>query len=59
VIGSTNDKAEYPTSRKIGVEDFCAIVYHAMGLKIDDTITDLTGRPTHLVPGGEVPVELL
>jgi uncharacterized protein (DUF1501 family) len=59
VIGSTNDKAEYPTSRKIGVEDFCAIVYHSMGLKIDDTITDLTGRPTHLVPGGEVPLELL
>lgn len=59
VIGSTNDKGEYPTSRKIGVEDFCAIVYHSMGLKIDDSIVDLTGRPTHLVPGGEVPVELL
>lgn len=59
IIGSTNDKAEYPTSRKIGVEDFCAIVYHAMGLKVDDTIVDLSGRPTHLVPGGEVPFELL
>jgi hypothetical protein len=59
VIGSTNDKGEYPTSRKIGVEDFCAIVYHSMGLKVDDSIVDLTGRPTHLVPGGEVPVELL
>ena len=59
VIGSTNDKAEYPTSRKIGVEDFCAIVYHAMGLKVDDSIMDLSGRPTHLVPGGEVPSELL
>jgi hypothetical protein len=59
VIGSTNDKAEYPTTRKIGVEDFCAIIYHAMGLKVDDTIVDLSGRPTHLVPGGEVPSELL
>ncbi len=59
VIGSTNDKAEYPTSRQIGVEDFCAIVYHAMGLKVDDSIMDLSGRPTHLVPGGQVPVELL
>ena len=58
VIGSTNDKAEYPTSRKIGVEDFCAIVYHAMGLRVDDSIIDLSGRPTHLVPGGEVPSEL-
>lgn len=59
VIGSTNDKAEYPTSRQIGPEDFCAIVYHAMGLKVDDSIMDLSGRPTHLVPGGQVPVELL
>ena len=59
VIGGTNDKAEYPTSRPIGVEDFCAIVYHAMGLRTDDSIADLSGRPTHLVPGGTVPAELL
>ena len=59
VIGSTNDKAEYPTSRKIGVEDFCATVYHALGLRIDDTINDLPGRPVHLVPGGDVPHEML
>jgi uncharacterized protein (DUF1501 family) len=59
VIGSTTDKAEFPDSRKIGVEDFCATVYHALGLRIDDHITDLTGRPTPLVPGGEVPWELV
>lgn len=59
VIGSTNAKAEYPTSRPVGVEDFCAIVYHALGLRHDDTLIDHTGRPMHLLPGGEVPVELL
>ncbi|MFV0444088.1 MAG: DUF1501 domain-containing protein, partial [Planctomycetaceae bacterium] len=59
VIGATTDKAEYPTDRKIGVEDFCATVYHSMGLSVDDFILDLSGRPTHLVPGGTVPVELL
>lgn len=59
VIGSTNDKAEHPTSRKIGVEDFCATVYHSLGLRIDDSIIDLSGRPTHLVPGGEVPREMI
>jgi uncharacterized protein (DUF1501 family) len=59
IIGATNDKAEYPTSRKIGVEDFCAIVYRAVGLRVDDHVLDLSGRPTHLVPGGEVPAELL
>lgn len=59
VIGSTNSKAEHPTSRKIGVEDFCAMIYHAVGLRIDDTVVDPLGRPVHLVPGGEVPRELL
>ena len=59
VIGSTNDKAEYPTSRPVGVEDFCAIVYHALGLRADDTVIDHTGRPMHLLPSGEVPRELL
>ncbi len=59
VIGSTNDKAEYPTSRAVGVEDFCAIVYHSLGLGANDTIIDHTGRPMHLLPSGEVPRELL
>ncbi|MFN7767768.1 MAG: DUF1501 domain-containing protein, partial [Planctomycetaceae bacterium] len=60
VIGSTNAKAEYPTSRPVSVEDFCAIVYHTLGLRVDDTLVDArSGRPQHLVPGGEVPRELL
>lgn len=59
IIGATNDKAEYPTERKIGVEDFCAIVYRSMGLSIEDHVMDLSGRPTQLVPGGVVPSELL
>jgi uncharacterized protein (DUF1501 family) len=60
VIGSTNAKAEYPTLRPVSVEDFCAIVYHALGLRVDDTLVDArSGRPQHLVPGGEVPRELL
>lgn len=59
IIGSTNDKAEYPTSRKIGVEDFCATIYHAVGLAPDVTIMNHQGRPMHLLPGGEVPRELL
>ncbi|QDU37570.1 hypothetical protein Mal4_18850 [Maioricimonas rarisocia] len=59
IIGSTNDKAEYPTSRAIGVEDFCATIYHALGLSPDLTIQNPQGRPMHLLPGGEVPRELL
>ena len=59
IIGSTDSKAEHPTSRPVGVEDFCAILYHALGLKPDDTITDLNDRPVHLLPGGEVPREMI
>ncbi len=59
VIGSTNDKAEFPTSRKIGVEDFCATVYHSLGLHVDDKVIDLSGRPVALLPGGTVPHELI
>ena len=59
VIGSTNSKAEYPTSRAISPADFNAIVYHAVGLNPDDTIRDPSGRPTKLVPGGEVPFEMI
>ena len=59
IIGATNSLAEHPTERSIGPNDFSAIVYHAMGLKADDTVNDLGGRPVHLLPGGEVPHELL
>ena len=59
IIGSTNAKAEFPTSRKVTVEDFCATIYHAMGLNIDDEVIDHSGRPVHLVPGGTVPREML
>ena len=59
VIGTTNSKAEYPTSRKVNVEDFCAIIYHSLGLKADDSIIDHSGRPIHLLPSGNVPRELL
>jgi len=59
VIGSTNSKAEYPTSRAISPADFNAIIYQSVGLRPEDTIRDTAGRPTQLVPGGQVPSELI
>ena len=59
VIGRTDDKAAFPTSRPVKVEDFCAIIYHALGLAPNDTLIDHSGRPMHLLPDGEVPRELL
>jgi hypothetical protein len=59
VVGETNAKAEHPISRPIGPLDVCAAVYHVLGLSKEDTIPDLSGRPMHLLPGGEVPPELV
>lgn len=59
IIGSTDARAEFPTSRKISVEDFCTTIYHAVGLRQNDSIIDHSGRPMHLLPDGEVPRELL
>ncbi|MBJ44908.1 MAG: hypothetical protein CMJ80_16800, partial [Planctomycetaceae bacterium] len=59
VIGSTNSKAEYPTSRPISPADFNAIIYHSVGLKPEDTIRDNAGRPVHLSQGGKVPSEMI
>lgn len=59
IVGSTDAKAEFPTSRPIEPADFSAIIYHALGLNRDDTIPDRNGRPVHLLPSGQVPTELL
>jgi len=59
IIGSTNSKAEHPTSRPVTPADFNAIIYRALGLKPEDTIRDRSGRPVHLVPGGVVPPEMI
>ena len=59
VIGSTNSKAEHPTSRPISPADFNAIIYHSLGLRPEDTVRDRSGRPLFLAPGGEVPHEMV
>mgnify|MGYP003346936273 CR=1 FL=1 len=59
VVGSTDSKAEYPTSRPLSPNDFCAIFYHALGISPDTTIRDHSGRPNKLLAGGEMPRELL
>jgi len=58
IIGSTNDKAEYPTSRPVSPNDFSAIFYRSLGISPELTINDHSGRPTKLLPSGEAPTEL-
>jgi hypothetical protein len=59
VIGATNSKAEYPTDRPVGPADLCALVYHHLGIDTSQTNLNLSGRPVHVLHGGEVPAELL
>ena len=60
VIGATNDKAEHPVERPVKPADFCAIVYHALGLDPhQEVVKDFSGRPNFLLEGGEVPPELI
>lgn len=58
VIGSTNAKAEYPTSRPISPNDFTAIIYRSLGISPEFTINDHSGRPTKLLSSGTAPAEL-
>jgi hypothetical protein len=59
VIGSTNARAEYPTANSMNPEDLCALVYHHLGIDIDQTFTDHSGRPVYILQGGTVPRELI
>jgi len=58
VIGDTNERSEYPTERPISVQDFCATVYHALGIPPDTEYPSTEGRPTKLLADG-VPVSEL
>ncbi|MCA9099778.1 MAG: DUF1501 domain-containing protein [Planctomycetales bacterium] len=55
IIGSTNDKAEFPTSGAFGPNDFSTIIYHALGLDPRMTIDNFSGRPIALLPSGQLP----
>ncbi len=60
VIGATDGRGERVTDRPFGPNDFSAIFYHALGLDINTiTIDNPAGRPIYLLPGGEVPAELI
>ncbi len=59
VIGATNSKAEHPTDRPIRPADLCALVYHHLGIDTAQSNLNHSGRPVHILHGGEVPGELL
>jgi len=59
VVGSTNERGEYPHTRRLTPNDMWATVYRHLGINQDATITDPSGRPVHLLDSGAPIRELL
>lgn len=49
--GSSDSAAAYPTSDPRSPADFCATVYHLLGIPSDTVIQDNLGRPHTLIVG--------
>ena len=59
VIGATNPRGEYPTQRRVGVNDFLATIYHHLGIDAANVhVPDAAGRPMPILPVGRPIPEL-
>ena len=59
VIGATDRRGEDVVERRVGPQDFLATIYRHLGIDpVHTTIPDLSGRPPHIVTGGEPIKEL-
>src|SRR5262245_9029604 len=59
VVGKTDKIGGTVTDRPVSPKDLLATVYHLLGYDADTTLTDRTGRPVSLVPGGQVLTDIL
>jgi hypothetical protein len=59
VVGKTDRIAGTVVERPISPKDILATTYHLLGIDLETTLTDRTGRPMALVPGGSVIREAL
>lgn len=59
VIGSTTAKGERPKDRKLNPNDLLATIYRFLGIDYEETVPDLSGRPTPLIPYGTPIREML
>jgi hypothetical protein len=59
VIGATNPRGEHPAQRAMDSNCLLATIYHRFGIDPSHTLNDLTGRPIHILPRGEVIRELV
>jgi hypothetical protein len=58
VIGSTDARAEYPTSRAVGPQDVLATMYHVLGINYRHEFHDAAQRPIPILNEGR-PIEEL
>jgi arylsulfatase A-like enzyme len=59
VVGRTDKIGGTVADRPVSPKDVLATVYHLLGYDPETTLTDRTGRPQGLVPGGGVVAEML
>ena len=59
VVGSTNARGEEPRHRPLSPNDLLATWYRALGVPLDTTFTDFTGRPMPILPHGKPIDELV
>lgn len=59
VVGATNSKAEYPTERPYTPQDLLATVYRHLGIDIQHSVRDFTGRPIPVLHEGTPIRELI
>jgi hypothetical protein len=52
VIGSTDRRGEEPSARPVAPADLLATLYRYLGVPLDATFRDPTGRPAPLLPAG-------
>ena len=60
VVGATDRHGGDVTTRRVGVRDFLATIYHHLGIDARSiTFSDRAGRPTYLIEKGEPIRELV
>jgi hypothetical protein len=53
VVGATNARGEYPTAMPVTPQDLLATIYRHLGIDVEHTFTDLTGRPIPILAHGQ------
>jgi hypothetical protein len=59
IVGSTDAKGAHPKDRPLSPNDLWATMYHHMGIDIEKSFLDNTGRPMPILPNGQAIRELL